>query len=409
MRRASVFSNFAWSAAGNLVYGAGQWAVVSLIAKLGNREMLGQYALAAAVAAPVIMLSHLNLRAVLATDVKRQHELGDYISVRLKTSLAALAALAAVTVFSGFSALMAAAVLITGFWMSADNVSDLYYGALQRRERMDTIALSMMARGVLSAAALGVALWFTHNLLWAIAALAAGRFVVLLAYDQPRGTAGESIRRTSGRVQFGIFRMALWLGVALLLGSLMSNLPRYAIERYLGTRELGAFAAVGSFVTAGASLVNALGQSATPGLARSFSLGEFARFRLMVFQLAAAALAAGGAGLAGVWWLGKPLLRVLYRPEYEGYSSLLVMVVAAGICTYVAGILGYAVTSTRSFAVQAPLLAAATAVCAAASFSLVPALGLPGAALAIGVAALVQIGGQLLVLRRALDRAEHPA
>ena len=112
-----------------------------MIAKLGDREMLGQYALAVAVASPLVMFSHLNLRAVLATDVKRQHELGDYAAVRLVASAMALAALAVAVLLAEFSAPMAAVVLITGAWMSVDIGSDLFYGALQRRERLDTIAI----------------------------------------------------------------------------------------------------------------------------------------------------------------------------------------------------------------------------------------------------------------------------
>lgn len=409
MRRVSLPSNFAWSFAGNLFYGASQWAILSMIAKLGNREMLGQYALAAAVAAPAVMLSHLNLRAVLATDVKRQHEMGDYLAVRLQSSGMALAGVAAVTLFSGFAAPLAALILLTGAWMSADNVSDLYYGALQRRERMDTIAKSMMTRGFLSAAALGAVLWLSHNLLWAVGALAAGRLFVLALYDRPRGMAGEALHTTGWGVQFGIFRLALPLGIVLLLTSLMNNLPRYAIEGHLGTRELGAFAAVGSFVTAGASLINALGQTATPRLARYFENRELARFRRLTLELAGAALLAGAAGVAGCWLFGEMLLRILYRNDYAAYGPLLVMVVAAGACSYVAAILGYVITSTRAFAVQVPLLGLAAAVCAAASFALVPQMGLPGAALAAGLASSVQIAGNLVVLRRALKSAERTA
>jgi len=41
---------------------------VSALAKLGNASMVGQYALALAIAAPVFMLTNLQLRAVQATD-----------------------------------------------------------------------------------------------------------------------------------------------------------------------------------------------------------------------------------------------------------------------------------------------------------------------------------------------------
>jgi hypothetical protein len=39
---ASLRSSFAWTFAGNGIYAAGQWAILSLFAKLGSDEMLGE-------------------------------------------------------------------------------------------------------------------------------------------------------------------------------------------------------------------------------------------------------------------------------------------------------------------------------------------------------------------------------
>ncbi|MDP2995871.1 MAG: hypothetical protein Q8N47_00195, partial [Bryobacterales bacterium] len=110
----SLRSSFAWTFTGNVIYAAGQWAILSLIAKLGGGEMLGQYALAVAVTTPVVMLSHLNLRAVLATDVGRQRPFGDYLAVRLGITGLSLAAIAILALVSGPLGPLAAVILVTG-------------------------------------------------------------------------------------------------------------------------------------------------------------------------------------------------------------------------------------------------------------------------------------------------------
>ena len=79
---------------------------------------------------------------------------------------------------------------------------------------------------------------------------------------------------------------------------------------------------------------------------------------------------------------------------------------AAGICVYAAVVLGYVVTSARSFLAQMPLLAVVAAVSAVGSWVLVPRMGLGGAALAVALAACVQIAGEVLILRKALRRLE---
>jgi O-antigen/teichoic acid export membrane protein len=400
----SLRTNFAWTIAGNLVYGASQWAMLSLIAKLGNSEILGQYALAVAVASPVAMLSHLNLRAVLATDMERRHSFHDYLAVRLATAAAALIATAAIALVSGYPRPVIAAIVLMGVCLGLENVSDTYYGLMQRRERMDEIARSMIARGALSVVVPGVALWLTHNLVPAIAALALARIAVLLVYDRPRGSAGENLGCIGFRSQLAIFRTALPLGVVLMLVSLTANVPRYAIERYQGTRELGAFAAVASFLAAGAAVVGALGQSALPRLARHFSERDVKRFRELALRLIALSLALGAAGALAAALLGRWILSLAYRPEYALYHGLFVAVMGAGVLRYAAIMLGFVLTSARSFKPQMPLLAAVTATSALASWLLVPTIGLGGAAVAIALAACVQIAGAALILRRAMSR-----
>ncbi len=404
----SLRSNFAWTFAGNALYAAGQWAILSLFAKLGSSEMLGQYALALAITSPVVMLSHLNLRAVLATDSGARYPFRDYLAVRLAVSAAGLAAIAAMALAAAGSRAFAGTVLAVGAAQTAETVSDLYYGALQRRERMDRIAWSMMARAVISVAALGVALWSTRQILPAAIALALGRLAVLLAYDRPAGQAGELRDSAGRRAQLAILRTALPLGVVLMLVSLNTNLPRYAIERHLGTRELGAFAAVASFLTAGNTVVNALGQAATARMAVYFAERDWLRLRRLVAQLLAIAVALGAAGVAGAALLGRTVLRLVYRPEYESHSGLLIGVMLAAIVTYLASMLGYVITSARAFDAQLPLFALVAAACAAAAWLLVPRFGLYGAPMALAIAAAVQIAGELLILGRAV-RTREPA
>jgi O-antigen/teichoic acid export membrane protein len=80
---------------------------------------------------------------------------------------------------------------------------------------------------------------------------------------------------------------------------------------------------------------------------------------------------------------------------------------AAGILSYAGSALGYVITAARAFDSQAPLFLAVALVSAVASWALVPKLGLEGAALALALAWLAQIAGELLILRRALRRGER--
>ena len=66
----SLRVNFYWTLAGHVVAAGCKWLELTLLAKAGTRDMVGQFAYALALTAPVVMLTNLQLRAVQATDAQ---------------------------------------------------------------------------------------------------------------------------------------------------------------------------------------------------------------------------------------------------------------------------------------------------------------------------------------------------
>lgn len=395
--RTSLRSGFAWTLAGNLTNGLSQWVILACIARLSSADVLGEYALATALALPVAMFTHLNLRAVIATDVKNEHPFRDYQLVRVAVSgVGLLGASAVALVAFGPSGLLPAAILIS-LGQQAENLSDLYYGAMQREHRLDRVAQSMIARALLTVLLVGFALYFSPSAAAAATGFASGRLLSCLIWDvrYPLLGRNEHTRRPSE-----VLWAALPLGAVLLLISLTANAPRYAIGNLLGTKELGGYAAVAAMVQAGATAINALGQSATTQLAQAWSSGNRTRFRKLALALIVFSILLGGAATVASLFLGGALLTVAYTGEFARYSGLLTAMFASAIFSWIGISLGYINTSTRAFRAQLPLLGLVTAASFAVSYLTVPHLGLYGAALALALAALVQIAGQTGILLR---------
>ena len=235
--------NFAWTLAGNLIYSGSQWCMTVVLARLAGPEGVGLYALAVALATPLVTLSNLQLRGVQATDATGRFGFSEYFGLRLLTTALALAgiALLASTSHYGIATLsvIAAIACAKGF----ESLSDVCYGQLQQRETMDRIAISMALRGLLSMAALAAVLGITGSVPWACAAMAAAWLGVLWAYDLPNmaihGTRGDLLLRPGGKAPSSRLKslaaIAAPLGAVMMLLSLNSNIPRYFIERSYGS------------------------------------------------------------------------------------------------------------------------------------------------------------------------------
>jgi O-antigen/teichoic acid export membrane protein len=407
---ASLRANFVWTLIGNAVYSGCQWAILMLLAKLGSPEMVGEFALGLAVATPVIMLANLNLRSVLTTDVRRRLDFGHYLGFRLATSVLALLIIAVIVLVAGHARQAALVILMVAVAQLMEAVSDVFYGLFQLRDRMDRIAISMIARGPLSLIAMGLIVFATGSVLWGACGLAAARLAVLLLYDIPAASRSELVSGASLKprydraAQWTLFRSSLPLGIVALLVSLNSNVPRYFIQGSLGERGLGIFSAIAFLLSSGNLVVAALGQAAFVRLATHYARAEMHEFKLLLLRLLGIGAVLGVGGIVVARLFGAEILSILFRPEYAREADELVWLMVAAAIGYLGQFIGYAMTAARYFSSQIPLFVVVVAASAASSAWLVPRYGLSGAIFALLISMVVQVAGSLIVLYHGIRR-----
>jgi O-antigen/teichoic acid export membrane protein len=122
------------------------------------------------------------------------------------------------------------------------------------------------------------------------------------------------------------------------------------------------------------------------------------------------AVALGGAlGVAGILvaaLFGRPILTLLFRPEYGEQSGILVRLMIAGTLTFMASGLGFVVTAARSLRPQIPVLVVTALAGAGTSAWLIPRYGLSGAADAAIASTFVQFVGTFAIVLK-IDRQLH--
>ena len=401
----SLRRNFSWTFIGNAIYAACQWGMLIVLAKLGSPEMVGQFTLGLAVTAPIVMLTNLQLDIVQATDAKQEYAFSDYLGLRLIGTTIALVVIAIVTLWTGYSLQTSLVILLVGLAKAFESVSDIFHGLIQQHERMDRIAISLMIKGPLSLLLLGLGVFLSGSVVWGVAGLVIAWAVVLVACDIRNGTLilnRVPKIRLNWKTLISLMWLSLPLGLVKMLLSLNSNIPRYFIEEYLGERELGIFAALAYLMVAGNMVIFALGESASPRLAKYYSARNLPAFRGLLIKLVGLAALIGGMAIIVAQFAGRELLTILYRPEYGLHQDLFVLLMVAGAISYMSSFLGYGMTAARYFRVQTPLFVIVTAISAIACLWLLPTQGLIGAAKALMVAAIMQAIFSLGVIIHAL-------
>lgn len=419
--RLSLRANFSWTFVGNVVNAACWFAMTIVLAKLGSPAHVGQFALGLAVTAPIFMFCTLRLRDVQAIDAKQEYRFGDYLAVRIVTTVLAIIVTLGIVLVSGYERETMLVILATGLSKSVESLSDATYGLFMQHERLDRIAKSKMMKGVLALLGLSLGFALTGSVFVGVLGVMSARVAILVTYDlrnailslNHTSKLGDNILPKSllrPHWDFTILKKLIWLALPLgfvqMLISLNVNIPNFFIEGHLGAHYLGLFAAVAAFQKTAPTVVAALGHSASPRLAKYYAANDARAYRKLTSKLIGLGAALGIAGVLVSVVFGRQILTLFYGPEYALPTLFGLVMFSAGM-NYVATMLLYAVTSAKYFKIQLPINILSFGTTTASCFWLIPLAGLNGAAIALILGNVVRVVGSMIAVmhaQRALDR-----
>lgn len=394
--------NFGWALGGRVVYGASQFALLVVLARLGDVSAVGAFAFALAFTAPPMVFANLQLRSLYATDVDQRFCWSTYVALRHRATIVAFVVIVGSLVALPMEPEIAWATVWIALAKAFETYSDLHYGVFQRSGRMERFGRSLALRGVVGVGVVGIVLALGGSMPWAMAAMAAWWGFLLVAHDGPmaarlRPPAAHDAGRGS-ITQLAI--QAAPMGLVFLLDSLHQNIPRYFVEAKLGTEELGLFTPMVYMLTIGSAFVFALGAPAAPVLARHACDGNAAAFAALARRIISRGAALGVVGVCATVVVGERLLDVAYGPRYAAEAPAFLFVAIAGALHFVMVPAILALTAARVLRMQPWIFVLAIMAASIASALLLPTQGLVGAAIASVAGMAAGTASALLLLRR---------
>lgn len=422
----SLASSFSWTLAGMLTYGVCQWGMLVILARfgawMGNDKLVGQFALALAVTAPVMLLAGMSLRTVQATDHTGEFSFGDYLGLQITSIALALGVVGIIAIIlplvSKHTAAAQIGIVLIGVAKALELMSDLFYGLQQRHERMDRIGQSLVIKGLSSLLAVAVGVYLTGSVIGAAAGLVLTWGMLLVLFDvrmaletAPRLSLSDlavMAPRWNAAHLRALARLGLPMGISIMLGALIVNLPRYFVDHYFHEEQLGIFAALAYFTIAGNLVAGALAQSTLPRLSRFHAAGESTRFRGLFFKLLMLGAVLGLLGVLFTLLMGRQVLAI-YGAEYADHFDVFLVLMVSLACVFPIFFLDYALFAARRFKILTPINAVMVVVTGIASWWIIPRFGLLGGAWVTCLVAALQMVLRFVVVWRVVREMMYDA
>ena len=392
-----LLANFSYLGVANLFYAFSQWGMLVVTAKLGSVAMTAQLSLGLAVAVPVMIFMGAGLRTIITADVQQRFRFGEYLSARLGLGLVGLVGVILFGLVARFSPQVLGIAALVGVIKFIEGLQEICWGVSQRHEQMQAVGISRILRAITALAGLAAGILLSGQLWVGVVMWGALWGAIFVFYDLPHARHLESLRISLDwpRIKTIIWR-ALPLAFVWGLISLNDKAPQYLLNWTQGEEAVGYFAPI-AYILQGLGLgVSAAGEAMIPRLARAYH-SDKNRFLRNGLRLAGFGALLGAAGLVFAILFGKPLLTLLYRPEYAVYAPVLVALMAVGILRFAQAGVGTAVTAAGLFRQQVPVFLMTLLATLLAGWLLIPRWGLLGAAAAIGTGFVVSLSLLMLI------------
>lgn len=402
--RRSVSGSMALKTVSDLVSRGVRMVLAVVAARALGPAGFGDYSYAFAVGFLLGELADLGLHIYIAREVARDPRapIGALVRLKLIVTLAAAGVGLVVGLLAGAGSPRRALVwLLTAAWLMASFVEMLnqVFRGHQRieREAMVAITMAVASFGLGTAAllaglgALGLAWGLVAGHLLALA-LAVGLAAQLLERRQ-WSSEGAALPR-------GFLREAGPLAVVMLASPLYFQIDLLMLGWMSTPQAVGDMSAV-QRVIGGAMLLPGVVRAAVfPAFVASGSASARRRLAARTFV---GLMAAGALLCAAMWWIGGPLVRLVFGPEYASAVLPLQLLTTALVWMLPEFAIGPMLFATGQQRPYAALWVASVLLIAAGNLWAVPAHGAAGAAAVKLVATFGLVAGEVIVLWRVRD------
>lgn len=365
------------------IYATSQWATLIVIARMGGPENLGEYTVAMAVCAPIIVFTRLNMQTVQATDSRDEYDFGDYALARIVLTLGGLALIAGYGIFSGHSYGAALVLVGVALFKSIESLGDIVQGLLRKHERIGAIAAATHMRSITLLIGVVIGIYALDSFPAGIMLVALAWWLVFVSYERRQvRKLNVSWRSSNWRRSADLIRKCFPSGLGMLLGSLTVNIPVYVIEHFKGVAQAGFYSAAAFFMALGGLVAAAIGQAVMSRLSVEFN-SDKQTYKTTLKTMLLISCALGGSAILLAWLIGRDTLAFLYGSDYAAHEAVLLWITVAAALSFPATLFGLSLTISRRFGTGLLVHIISLAAVSIMAAVFVPSYGLVGGAWAL--------------------------
>ncbi len=380
-----IRANMLWNVIGSFGFIGAQWAMTILIVHLAGYSESGILSLGLSLTNVFTNIAYFCVRNFQVSDRDR-YSADTYVTHRLIMTVIAILLYAGFVLVNGYNEYTTIFLILFMLYRVSEALVDVFHGIDQRSWRLDIAGRSFLMRGILTVVSFVVALKITGSLVITTLVMLILVYAVILLYDVPQARRLSRFSLSVHRDLWELTRECMPLFLYAVCLNAIVPIPRYFLEKLMGTEILGFYASVAIPASVIQLLSSYVFATFTKLFADHLAAGRKDAFLKLFRNLSLAIIAIVIVATIGSVLLGEWVLVLVFTEEIRPYTYLLApTVLCCGLIAYI-WFLGMLLTVMRD---RAGLLAGAAAgavVAAIASMPCIRTWGVDGVNIALFIA-----------------------
>ena len=334
-------SAFIWNTCASMLNAFQTVFILILISRIDPILDAGIFTIAFAIANLIMTVSRYGIRQFQASDVHEKYSFQTYRNWRAVTTLASIIVLCAYVGYcygtGNYSYYKSIVVILIGFTKIIDAFEDVLHGMLQQKNHLDIAGKVLAVRMLIYIIAFLILYYIFQNLI----ITAAGTFVIsLLLFLYLNHIALENFSSEKKEQDIkNIFRLGkesfpLFLSSSLVM--YIGNAPKYAIDTILNSEEQACF----NYIFMPVFVIGLMSQFVYQPIIHKIAIiwngGRIQELIRIILKQAALILVLTLFAITGGYFLGIPVLSLIYGVNLAGYKNeLVILLIAGGMLAFV--------------------------------------------------------------------------
>lgn len=325
--------NILWNVIGITANSIYSMFLTIYITRFNGIEASGQFSFAFYIVSIFQTVGNYGGRIFQVSDISDEYNASHYVTLKHFTALIMVAVSILFCLVNRYDVMKTVLIMVLVGYRIFEDISEAFYGILQKNNRLDIIGISMTIKVIISVILFCIINQITHDIILSSMGFIIGFAIIYFIYDLKQGNIYQKTRLCFNKKIISLAKKSFQVFLYTFFNILMLNITRYFVDLRLNDVIQGYF----TIIVMPASLISLFAQFMVQPMVTSlvddFSSNNYKKFSRQCYTLIIALFGLGIVISIISYFILPQLLELVYGVPLLEYRIVISLVILAGICS----------------------------------------------------------------------------